>query len=340
MALLGAPGFVGDPQVLGRERGAVGLAQPLLDKGGDVDLTMASARDALTFTDLIEDHLADIAKRRGSKHVRDVRYALTDKALPQLGHMRPKDVRAIDIQGVVDAVYDRGAQAMARHLLTYLRAVFNNVIKGNPELQAKYGLEVNPADRVGRGGRYETQRVDERYLTDAEIVLFWRALSQSAIDERTQLVLKLLLLTGQRPSEVRCAEAGELRLDGEHPEWHLPGIVREKGKPPKRRTKNGLPHLVPLPPLPANLFRRAVELAADAPVLFPSDIIKDGILGEYTLGQATRRLIESGKLACKPFSPKDLRTTVKTGMARLGISREVRRPGAEPQASRHRRQGL
>ena len=84
--------------------------------------------------------------------MRDVRYALTDKALPQLGHMRPKDVRAIHIQGVVDAVYDRGAQAMARHLLTYLRAVFNNVIKGNPELQAKYGLEVNPADRVGRGG--------------------------------------------------------------------------------------------------------------------------------------------------------------------------------------------
>ena len=35
----------------------------------------ASARDALTFTDLVEDHLADIAKRRGSKHVRDVRYA-------------------------------------------------------------------------------------------------------------------------------------------------------------------------------------------------------------------------------------------------------------------------
>jgi integrase len=113
------------------------------------------------------------------------------------------------------------------------------------------------------------------------------------------LVLKLLLLTGQRPSEVRCAEVGELRLDSEHPEWHLPGLVREKGKPPKRRTKNGLPHLVPLPPLPATLFRRAIELAADTPLVFPSDVTKDGILGEYTLGQATQRLIESGKLACK-----------------------------------------
>jgi len=39
-----------------------------------------AARDALTFTDLVEDHLADIAKRRGSKHLRDVKYALYDLA--------------------------------------------------------------------------------------------------------------------------------------------------------------------------------------------------------------------------------------------------------------------
>ena len=36
VTVLGAPGFVGDPQVPGRQRGAVGLVQPLLDKGGDV----------------------------------------------------------------------------------------------------------------------------------------------------------------------------------------------------------------------------------------------------------------------------------------------------------------
>jgi hypothetical protein len=101
---------------------------------------IAKVRRTLTFADLVEDHLTDIAKRRTAKHVR-------------LAHMYPADVKSTDIQLIVDAVYDRGSEAMARHLLTYLRAIFNNAIKGNPELQAKYGLEVNPADRVGRDGR-------------------------------------------------------------------------------------------------------------------------------------------------------------------------------------------
>ena len=36
------------------------------------------------------------------------------------------------------------------------------------------------------------------------------------------------------------------------------------------------------------------------------------------------RLFESGRLSCPTFSPKDLRTTVKTGMAALRIPREIR----------------
>jgi integrase len=311
-----------------------------VEQGGDpvadeLARKAAHAHDELTFSDLVQDHLADLAKRRSTKHVRDLKNALSDKALPKLGHMRPRDITATDVQGVVDAVYDRGSEAMARHLLTYLRAVFNNAIRNNQQIHAKYRIEINPADRVGRDGRYGTPPVDERHLDDAEIALFWRALDQSEIDERTRLILKLLLLTGQRPSEVRCCELSELKLDGKYPEWHLPGLVRERGKPLKRRTKNGLPHLVPLPPLAAKLFRRGVELAGDAAFVFPSDATKDGILGEYTLGQATNRLIKTGRLACKPFSPKDLRTTVKTGMARLGIPREIR-----DRVQNHKPQGI
>ena len=43
----------------------------------------AKARRTLTFADLVEDHLADLAKRRTTKHVRDVRNALNDKAMPR-----------------------------------------------------------------------------------------------------------------------------------------------------------------------------------------------------------------------------------------------------------------
>ena len=146
-----------------------------------------------------------------------------------------------------------------------------------------------------------------------EIAQFWRALDRSGADPRTVLALKLLLLTGARPGEVVRADISELHLTGREPTWLLPA----------QRTKNGLPHLVPLTPFCATLFAAALGNRKTGPV-FPSDATKDGILGEYTLRQAVARLFENGRLTCPAFSPKDLRMTVKTGMAGLRIRREIR----------------
>src|SRR5262249_10549899 len=129
------------------------------------------------------------------------------------------------------------------HLLAYLRACFNHALRGSPALREKYGLKFNPADTVGRGrrgkpGKYGRPPVDGRHLLDTEIVAFWRALQASGTDEQTKIVLKLLLFTGQRPSEVRCTCRSELSLDALEPQWIMPG----------NRTKNGDRHVVPLVP--------------------------------------------------------------------------------------------
>jgi integrase len=208
---------------------------------------------------------------------------------------------------------------MARHLLTYLRAVFNYALLDSPALREKYGLKANPADTVGRGrrgkpGKYGRPGIDDRHLSDAEIAAFWHAVEGSGAEEETKIVLKLLLLTGQRPSEVRCMRIAELTLVGSEPGWVLP----------KNQTKNREPHYVPLVDATVELFRKAIDLAAGSPFAFPSTNTEDGILGEYTPRQAVERLFTLGALTFEPFSPKDLRTTVKTGMARLGIIREVR----------------
>jgi hypothetical protein len=47
-------------------------------------------------------------------------------------------------------------------------------------------------------------------------------------------------------------------------------------------------------------------------------------MGAYTLRQAVERLFIHHGLGIQPFSPKDLRSTVKTGMARLGVIKEIR----------------
>jgi integrase len=277
-----------------------------------------SERDALTFSDLVADYLAD-QRASGIKTVDQAERALRIDALPDLGSKQPATITDVEIEAVVDAVADRGSPSMARHLLSYLRATFNHALYGSPSLREKYGLKSNPADTVGRGrrgkpGKYGRNFIDDRHLSDAEIAASWYAVERSGADEQTKIVLKLLLLTGQRPSEVRCTRIAELTLAGYEPGWVLPA----------NRTKNGEPHYVPLVGVTKELFREAIDLANGSPFAFPSTNTEDGILGEYTPRQAIERLFTSGALTFEPFSPKDLRTTVKTGMARLGIIREVR----------------
>jgi len=275
-------------------------------------------RVSLTFYDLVADYLDD-QRAAGVKTVDEIERALRVDALPALGSMRPAAITDVQIEAVADAVANRGRTSMARHLLAYLRGCFNHALRGSPTLREKYGLRFNPADTVGRGrrgkaGKYGRPRIDDRHLLDAEIVAFWHALQASRAGEQTKIVLRLLLLTGQRPSEVRCTRISELSLEAPEPQWAMPG----------NRTKNGNPHGVPLLHATVKLFRRAAELSNGSPLVFPSSSTGDGILGRYTVHQAVERLFANQGLEIEPFSPKDLRSTVKTGMARLGIAKEVR----------------
>lgn len=92
----------------------------------------------------------------------------------------------------------------------------------------------------------EVQR--ERVLSEAELAELWNATAGGG-DYAT--ILRLLLLLGQRREEV--AGIGWPELDLHRSLWSLPGA----------RTKNGLPHVVPLPSQAVTILR-GVEARRDA----------------------------------------------------------------------------
>jgi len=208
---------------------------------------------------------------------------------------------------------------MARHCLRYIKQVYNHALYDNEELRAKYGLKENPAAVVGRNrrgkpGRYGKPRSRERALTDREIAAFWYAVDGSDMGSATRSLLKLLLLTGVRLSELRKAHISELVLEGPEPIWRLP----------KQREKNRRAHDVPLTPLMLRLFAEVVNKRACGPV-FPSTHSKDGFLAKAAARQAITRLFDGRHLAIPRFSPHDLRRTVDTGLARLGVPEDVQK---------------
>ncbi len=147
-------------------------------------------------------------------------------------------------------------------------------------------LEVSPTHGITKRG---VEIARERVFSDAELRKFWGALKPTRIDD----AIRLLLLLGQRREEVCYADKSELSEDA----WSIPGKLTG-------RTKNKLPHTVPL-----TFYAR--KLFGDGFHIYPT-----------TLSHRVRDMVR--KHGINDFRLHDLRHCTATGMAQLGIPRELR----------------
>jgi integrase len=169
----------------------------------------------------------------------------------------------------------------------YAWALGNGLAELNPIVGTLKPKDAEPRDRVLRG---------------AELAAIWRA----AGDDTYGRVLKLLMLTGCRRGEVGGMRWSELDLD-ERGVWSIPGA----------RTKNKRPHVLPLMPM-------AMEIIASV----PRRVTRDHLFGSHsTVGlrhwhakaELDRRLGD----AVAPWHVHDIRRTVATGMADIGVQPHV-----------------
>jgi len=156
-------------------------------------------------------------------------------------------------------------------------------------------IDAHPAARMIK--RFKEQPSD-RVLTDAELRHLWAGLD--AQPGQASDALRLRLLLGQRGAEVLGMKWDEIDLVNKT--WELPGA----------RTKNGRPHIVPLPPTAMTLLKRVrAAVASDEPRVFPG-------LTAWTDEQRALSSIHQGA-----YEWKDLRRTVSTRLAGFGFSEEV-----------------
>ena len=170
-------------------------------------------------------------------------------------------------------------------------------------------LTANPWEAIPRPLARETAR--ERVLSDAELGRLYTV--AGALAEPWGVLVRLLILTGQRRGEVAGMRWDELDLEANT--WSLPGT----------RTKNRQPNVVPLSTEAVEQLRtvkrrKGSELVFEGPrqtALSGFGKVKaklDKMLGE-TAGQDER--------AAAPWVLHDLRRTVATGLQRLGVRLEV-----------------
>ncbi len=215
------------------------------------------------------------------------------KAIDDLGRKPVTAVTRSDVLRVVDAI-KRGT---ADQFMALVSSFYNWSYDRGVEV-------VNPARNRLRvtGGR----RVRARTLTDDELMMLWRAFEAEGDPARASAAV--LIFTGCRRREATGMRWAELDLDAAT--WILPPERRKTGN------KDSRPFVIHLHPAVVDLLRAQ-------PVLEGSPFVFWGRRDRRPFDFHHAMMQRLAKLPIPEWRLHDIRRTVRSGMAALGVSQMV-----------------
>jgi integrase len=192
--------------------------------------------EALTLGLLIDrweaGHLAGKRSGYAAEATRALRFAFKKHLTSPAANLTPKAVKA-----TLNAIVDDGKKATARLTGAYGRACYGWAIGKDLLLENPFA-----------GLKLAAVASRERVLSDEELVAIWGATRGPGV---YNAIVRMLILTGQRREEVAGMTWGEIAPDLST--WTIPA----------GRTKNGVAHIVPLPPQAQAIISSAHRMATD-----------------------------------------------------------------------------
>jgi integrase len=233
---------------------------------------------------LAEQFLGYQEKRLRAQSVRQLQHIFHNIVCPAWQGRTVHDIRRRDIIELVEAVAvdrpimaNRAQQALSRF---FNWACERDILESSPCAGVKPPSKENARNRV---------------LSDRELVALWNACDD--IDEPARSCVRMLMLTGQRRSEVAGMRRSE--IDGDV--WHIPAA----------RMKGGQAHLLPL-------SARAVTILDAMPN--GRDLVFAVGEGPLTHFERVKEEVDAIMQPTTPWVWHDIRRTVASGMASLGIT--------------------
>ncbi len=284
----------------------------------------AKRRMEITVGELATEYIERHAKRKKKSWKEDLRM-LNKDIVPVWDDWCAKDITRRDAAALIEDIVQRGAPVQSKRVMSLASKMFN--------LAIDWGYcDLNPFERMSSPVK-EQPRVN--VLDTEELKIFWHVLddfnTNICMSVEMRKLLKLILVTGQRPGEVAGMHRRE--IDGRW--WTIP----------TERTKNKKgPHRVYLSDLALEIVGNSQGYIfsgkMDSPIVVCSisQSLRRNILGESN-GKKPKGLsgrnkkqaqkkIESTKtinrFGIKYFRPHDLRRTAYTGMAALKVPYEHR----------------
>ncbi|MBN6736830.1 tyrosine-type recombinase/integrase [Burkholderia multivorans] len=222
-----------------------------------------------------------------------------------LGAMQVREAEAADIVGLIERT-DLG-WVEANTLLIVAKAIFRHaagkkVINTNPAIGVELVSVIGPRPPI-------RQRL---MLTANEL----HVLLNADMNRENLLSVCILLATGVRSEELYKGLRTHVSLD--EARWHIPG------------SKTGAAMDIPLAPIVVDWFRELLSLNTRSRYILPTRAASraarhggDAHLSKDAIREAIDYWIDNHKPSIRRFTPHDLRSTMKSHLRKLKISRDV-----------------
>jgi integrase len=203
-----------------------------------------------------------------------------------------------EIHRVLDGIVARGAPVGANRAFAQLRKMFRWAV-------SRGLLDRSPCDGIDPPSAEKSR---DRVLDTEELNLVWRAAGDIGFPFGP--IVRLLVLTGQRRSEVGALEWRELDLD--RAIWTIPAS----------RSKNRRQHVVPLSPEAVEIIKALPRFSGSKFVFSHGETAPSGYSRAKARIDARIKALNGGE-SISPWILHDIRRSVASGLAGLGINLPV-----------------
>lgn len=220
--------------------------------------------------------------------------------IPRWRGRKIQEVSKRDVVALLDEVNDRGAPIMANRTLAAVRRLFNWAVSRDIIAASPCAGVEPPASESSR----------DRILTDDELRLVWNAADADGWPFGP--IVRLMILTGQREGEVAGMRWREIDL--ENKVWTLPAV----------RVKNDETHAVPLSDAAVAIIKALPRIKTDGGFVFAGRRAQPVTAFSRAKARIDEAAAKANQAASLPaWVLHDLRRTMASGMARLGIQLPV-----------------
>ncbi|MBD2827198.1 tyrosine-type recombinase/integrase, partial [Xenorhabdus szentirmaii] len=229
-----------------------------------------------TFENITREWYAKRVDRWSSSYAEEMMETFEKDVFPYIGSRPIVEIKPMELMAVLSRINDRGATEKLRKVRQRCGEVWKYaIITGR--------AEYNPAPDLA-SAFVTPKKTHYAFLMADELTEFFKALNSYTGSFMVKMGMRLQMITGVRPGELRKAEWSE--IDFNKSQWEIPA----------EKMKMRRPHIVPLSKQAVDILEQMKPVTGQGKYLFPGRTNQSQPMSEMALNVLIRRIGYAGRV--------------------------------------------